>query len=117
MNFKGLGGRGANHSVQESIARTQLEAVNRSGRAKADTKIKQRKTIAERLELLKNFATRQVVNNGKEEGVVVELISRLACSSCASARTAPASVGRLTISKKGRFKRSDPKNQSRPASC
>ena|SRR3569623_1034081 len=72
MNFKGLGGRGANHSVQESIARTQLEAVNRSGRAKADTKIKQRKTIAERLELLKNFATRQVVNNGKEEGVVVE---------------------------------------------
>ena len=72
MNFKGLGGRGIDQSVQESIARTQLEAVNKSGRAKAEAKKRQKASINERLELLKQFAIRQVVNNGKEEGVVIE---------------------------------------------
>ena len=58
--------------MQESIARTKLAAVNNTGKAKADAKKQQRKTIEQRLELLKQFALRQVVNNSKEEGVVVD---------------------------------------------
>jgi len=72
MSFKGFGGGGMNRQVQENIARDQLRAVNKAGKAKAEAKKRQRSTIEQRNELLNGFVLRQLVNNGKEEATVVD---------------------------------------------